>query len=108
MDYKMFKYHLTVLALVLCSTVHANPYETRTYSQPPVNTEEFIVEQADQVHLANLTKDTETIEIESDFLGIKQFKRDTFDITRIKERFNNGFAKLRQDDKTVQSNKHQY
>ncbi|BBL22192.1 hypothetical protein [Acinetobacter radioresistens] len=102
----MFKYCLIAASSLFSCAVYSSPYETRTYNQPPVITGEFEVEQPDQIHLANLTKDTETIEVESDFLGLKKFKRDTFDKSKIKERFDNGFTKLRDDEKTVKTNNH--
>lgn len=104
MDFTMFKYCLIAVVSTISCIANANSYETRTYNQPPVITGEFEVEQPDQKHLSNLTKDTDTIEVESDFLGLKKFKRDTFDKTKIKERFDVGLAKLRDDQKSVDRN----
>ncbi|MFX2257940.1 hypothetical protein V6380_14310 [Acinetobacter variabilis] len=103
----MVKYSVLISAFVLCSVANANAIETRTYNQPSVVTGEFVVEEADQRPLANLSKDTDTIQVESDFLGLKKFKNETFSQAKIKERFNEGWKKLREDESTVKSNKHQ-
>ncbi len=102
----MVKYSVLISAMVLSSVANANVSETRTYNQPPVITGEFIVEEADQRPLANLSKDTDTIQVESDFLGLKKFKNETFSQAKIKERFDKGWKKLREDESTVNSNKH--
>lgn len=102
----MVKYSVLITAIVLSSVANANVNETRTYNQPPVITGEFIVEEADQRPLANLSKDTDTIQVESDFLGLKKFKNETFSKAKIKERFDEGWKKLREDESTVNSNKH--
>jgi len=102
----MVKYSVLITAIVLSSVANANVIETRTYNQPPVITGEFIVEEADQRPLANLSKDTDTIQVESDFLGLKKFKNETFSQAKIKERFDKGWKKLREDESTVNSNKH--
>lgn len=102
----MVKYSVLITAMVLSSVANANVSETRTYNQPPVITGEFIVEEEDQRPLANLAKDTDTIQVESDFLGLKKFKNETFSQAKIKERFDKGWKKLREDESTVNSNKH--
>lgn len=102
----MVKYSLLISTILFCAVANANVKETRTYNQPPVETGEFIVEEPDQRHLANLSKDTDTIQVESDFLGLKKFKNETFSKEKIKERFDKGVKKLREDESTVNSNKH--
>lgn len=102
----MVKYSVLITAMILSSIANANVSETRTYNQPLVITGEFIVEETDQKPLANLSKDTETIQVESDFLGLKKFKNETFSKAKIKERFVEGWKKLREDESTVNSNKH--
>lgn len=102
----MVKYSVLFTAMILSSVANANVSETRTYNQPPVITGEFIVEETDQRPLANLSKDTDTILVESDFLGLKKFKNETFSQAKIKERFDKGWKKLREDESTVNSNKH--
>lgn len=102
----MIKYSLLITSILICSFTNANNGETRTYNQPPVISGEFIVEEADQRALANLPKDTDTIQVESDFLGLKKFKNETFSTKKIKERFDKGLKKLREDESTVNINKH--
>lgn len=101
----MVKYSILITAMVISSVANANVSETRTYNQPPVNTGEFIVEEEDQRQLANLAKDTDTIQIESDFLGLKKFINETFSQAKTKERFDKGWKKLREDESTVNNNK---
>lgn len=102
----MVKYSVLITAMFINTVANANVSETRTYSQPPIITGEFIVEEEDQRHLANLAKDTDTIQVESDFLGLKKFKNETFSQAKIKERFDKGWKKLREDESTVNSNQH--
>lgn len=94
--------------LAISAATNANIQETRTYTQPPVITGEFIVNEPDQKHLANLPKDTDLIQVESDLFGIKRFKRDTFDASKIKERLNLGWKKLREDESTVLEKHHKH
>lgn len=105
MDLKMIKNIFLILITTLSSATFANTKETRTYNQPPVVTGEFEVEQEDQKHLAKLAKDTDTIQVESDFLGIKKFANETFNKKKIKERFDEGVAKLREDESSISTGK---
>lgn len=102
----MIKYSLLITSVLISTFANANVSETRTYNQPPVVTGEFIVEEADQRAVANLPKDTDTIHVESDFLGLKKFKNETFNQNKIKERFDKGWKKLREDESTVNTNNH--
>lgn len=105
MDLKMIKNIFLILITTLSTATFANIEETRTYNQPPVVTGEFEVEQEDQKHLAKLAKDTDTIQVESDFLGIKKFANETFNKKKIKERFDEGVAKLREDESSISTGK---
>ena len=80
----MTKSILTAFMLSIGFSTSVFAVETRTYNQPPVITGEFIVEQEDQKELSKLTKDTDKIQIETDFLGLKKFKNETFDTMKIK------------------------
>jgi hypothetical protein len=97
----MIKYIFT--ALIICTTFSPIIYaeQLRTYNQPPVITGEFIVEQEGQKELSKLSKDTDQIEVESDFLGLKKFKKETFDTMKIKERYKEGLSKLREDESST-------
>ncbi|EOZ8645483.1 hypothetical protein ACQWTT_001234 [Acinetobacter baumannii] len=101
----MTKYIILILIASSTTLSFAKTEETRTYNQPPVVTGEFEVEQEDQKHLANLSKDTDSIQVESDFLGIKKFANDTFNKKKIKERFEQGVAKLREDESSLSTGK---
>lgn len=101
----MTKYIILILIASSTTLTFAKTEETRTYNQPPVVTGEFEVEQEDQKHLANLSKDTDSIQVESDFLGIKKFANDTFNKKKIKERFEQGVAKLREDESSLSTGK---
>lgn len=90
----------------IATSIHAQ--ETKTYNQPPVVTGEFVVEQEDQKQLAHLSKDTDQIHVESDFMGLKKFKNETFNTKKIQERFNEGWKKLREDESTLNSGKRDY
>lgn len=102
----MIKSLLLISTIILCSVTNANVTETRTYNQPPVITSEFLVEEKDQQYFANLPKDTDKIDIKTDYLGIKQFKEDTFNQDKIKKRFKNAWNKLQEDESTVNINYH--
>ena len=103
----MVKYLVLITAMVINTVANANVSETRTYSQPPIITGEFIVEEEDQRHLANLAKNTYTIQVESDFFVLKKIKNETFSKAKNKDRFDKGWKKLREDESTVNSNQHQ-
>lgn len=90
---------VVMIPLGFSSAIYAE--QTRTYSQPPVITGEFVVEQEDQKELSKLSKDTDKIQVESDFLGLKKFKKETFDTLKIKQRYQEGLAKLREDESST-------
>lgn len=88
------------IILLAFSFSHVYAEETRTYSQPPVITGEFLVEQEDQKPFATLPKDSDQIVIENDFLGIKKFAKETFNTRKIEERYKKGLEKLQEDKST--------
>lgn len=99
----MYKILFSTIWLITLSPLSVNAEETRTYNQPPVITGEFTVEQEDQKALANLEKDTDKIHVESDFLGLKKFANETFNTQKIKQRYDEGLSKLREDESSIKS-----
>lgn len=89
--------NLVVAALSCCVTAIAladtTSIETRDYTQPPVITTEFEVKQGDQALYADMEKDTNEIQLESDNFGLKTLQRE-MSIAKIKERFNSERRKL--------------
>lgn len=89
--------NLIVAAFSCCITAIAfaetTTIETREYSQPPVITSEFKVKQGDQALYADMQKDTNEIQLESDNFGLNTLQRE-MSIAKIKERFNSERQKL--------------
>lgn len=93
------KYIPLFLSIITCSSSFA--IEVKTYNQPPVNKHEFVVEQAGQQELSKLEKNTDQIQLTTNFLGLKEFYRDTFNKQKIKDRFNDGVDKIKQDNNST-------
>lgn len=88
---------LVIAALASCMTTVAladtTPIETRDYTQPPVITTEFVVKQGDQAMYADMKKDTDEIQLESDNFGLKTLQRE-MSFAKVKERFDSERRKL--------------
>lgn len=84
----MIKIIVATLASFMATTVFADttPIETKDYTQPPVITSEFEVKQGDQALYADMKKDTDEIQLESDNFGLKTLQRE-MSVAKIKERF---------------------